>query len=390
LLTNDNFETLVTDAGLTFYSTGESIEERLKSDEWRKTLDGSNFLKILSQMQKEMKREAAGMVERVPPLLEGSDLIVSGMAGLTGVFTIADMLKIPVIETHVFPFTPTSEFPSPLVPKLPFGRALNRLSFHATRQLFWQSFKVTDAATRKMLGLTKAPFWGPYRSLGQRKVPVLYGYSQYVLPRPTDWGEHHLVTGYWFLDEPTGWTPSSDLVAFLEAGERPVYIGFGSMGSRNPEEAGEIALEALALSGQRGVLASGWGGLNAAHLPEHVHLISSIPHSWLFERMAAVVHHGGAGTTAAGLRAGVPSILVPFMGDQPFWGKRVADVGVGPQPIPRKQLTGKRLAQAITEAVSNTAMRQKANELGQKIRSEDGIDNAVAFIERFVEIPSLV
>lgn len=387
LLTGDNFETLAAEAGLAFYSTGESIEERLQSEEWRTTLENGNFLKILGQMQKEMKLGAAGIVERLPSLLEGSDLILSGMAGMGGVFTIAEMLRIPVIQTHVFPFTPTHEFPSPLVPNLPFGRVLNRLSFHATRQIFWQNFKVVDVTTRQALGLKKAPFWGPYRSLEERGVPVLYGYSQHVLPRPHDWADHHHVTGYWFLDAPADWTPPADLTAFLDAGEPPVYIGFGSMGGRNPEEAGAIALEALERSGQRGVLATGWGGLKTGNLPASVHLISSIPHSWLFPRMAAVVHHGGAGTTAAGLRAGVPSIIVPFMGDQPFWGRRVTDLGVGPVPVSRKDLTAERLALTITEAVTNAPMRRKARDLGEKIRAEDGIASAVAFVERFSQQP---
>jgi sterol 3beta-glucosyltransferase len=387
VLTNDNFEELVTGAGLTFCSMGESVEERLKSDEWKKTLEGSNFLQILAKMQEAMKNEASGMVQRIPPLLEGCDLILTGLAGMTGVFTIAETLKIPVIQTHVFPFTPTSQFPSPLVPKLPLGGVLNKMSFHVTRQMFWQSFKVSDAVTRQMLGLDKPSFFGPYRST--RDMPVLYGYSNHVLPRPKDWADNHHVTGYWFLDEPISWTPPADLVEFLNGGEAPVYIGFGSMNSRNPEKSGEIALEALALSGQRGVIASGWGGLKLGNIPANVHLISSIPHSWLFEKMAAVVHHGGAGTTAAGLRGGIPSIIVPFMGDQPFWGKRVADLGVGPQPISQKKLTAKGLAAAITEAVSNSEMRRKAYVLGQKIQSEDGIGNAVTLIEHYARIPAL-
>jgi UDP:flavonoid glycosyltransferase YjiC (YdhE family) len=130
------------------------------------------------------------------------------------------------------------------------------------------------------------------------------------------------------------------------------------------------------------VLASGWGGLKLSDLPDTVHQVTSLPHIWLFPRMAAVVHHGGAGTTAASLRAGVPTVIVPFMGDQPFWGQRVADLGVGPMPIPRKQLTARRLAQAIVECVSNVALRRKAEDLGQKIRAEDGIGNAVAMVDR--------
>ncbi|WP_343421060.1 glycosyltransferase [Candidatus Flexifilum breve] len=156
------------------------------------------------------------------------------------------------------------------------------------------------------------------------------------------------------------------------------------MSSRNPEESGQIALEALRRSGQRGVLASGWGGLKPTELPDNVHLISALPHSWLFPRMAAVVHHGGAGTTAAGFRAGVPSIIVPFGLDQPFWGSRAVAVGVGPRPIPRKQLTGARLGEAITAAVTDQGMRQQAADLGQKIRAEDGVDSAVASIERYL------
>lgn len=384
LLTSDNFEALVREGGLTFCSIGESVEARLQSAEWLKTIESGNFLKILARMQKEMKQAAAGIAQRLPNLLRGSDLILTGMAGMGGTFSIAGKSGIPVIEAYVFPFTPTSEFPSPLVPKLPLGGALNRLSFHATRQIFWQTSKAGDSATRQVMGLGKGSFWGPYREMTRTGHPVLYGYSPLVLPRPQDWADNYHVTGYWFLDAPADWTPPADLLAFLDAGAPPVYIGFGSMGSRDPEKAAEIALEALRLSGQRGVIASGWGGMKTADLPDNVHLVSSIPHRWLFPRMAAVVHHGGAGTTGAGLGAGVPSIIVPFMGDQAFWGKRVADLGVGTMPLPRKTLTAQRLAKAITEAVTSTAMRQRASELGQRIAAEDGIGNAVVMVDRLV------
>lgn len=385
LLSSENFETLVREAGVEFYSTGESIEAIIQSDEWHKTLESSNFLKILAQMQRELKRYARTLAQRIPALLEGSDMIVAGAGGLGGVFAVADMLKIPMMQAYVFPFAPTREFPSPLVPNLPFGRLLNPISFHLTRQMLWQSSKVGDSATREVLRLKKGSFWGPFRMLAERKVPALYGYSRHVLPVPQDWDNTQNVTGYWFLDEPDGWNPPPDLVEFLKAGPPPVYIGFGSMGSRNPQEAGQLAVEALERSGQRGILASGWGGISLSNLPQNVHLISSIPHTWLFERMSAVVHHGGAGTTAAGLRAGVPSIIIPFMGDQPFWGKRVADLGVGPMPIPRKKLTSQRLAEAIREAVSNHVMRERASVLGEKIRAEDGVGNAVALIEHYFQ-----
>lgn len=388
VLTNDNFEPLVRDAGLDFRSTGESVEAVLQSEEWRETLEKGNFVSILARMQAELKQRAAKIAQHMPALLEGSDLIVTGVGGFGGVFSIAQALKIPLIQAYVFPFTPTNTFPGPLFPHLPFGAVLNRPSFHMTRQMLWQSSRVADVATRQVLGLPKGSLWGPFHWL--KAVPALYGYSQHVLPRPRDWPADHHVTGYWFLDAPDDWSPPPDLVDFLDAGDPPIYIGFGSMGGRSPEEAGAAALDALRRSGQRGVLAAGWGGLKAQNLPDNVYLISSIPHAWLFPRMAAVVHHGGAGTTAAGLRAGVPSVIIPFMGDQPFWGRRVVDLGVGPAPIPRKKLTGQRLAGAITEAVSSTAMRQRASELGQKIRAEDGIANAVRLVHHFMQHNALL
>ncbi len=385
LVSSDNFATLAAEAGLEFGSMGFSAEERLQSDEWRQRVEGGNFLKILQGMQSEMKSVATDMARRLPPLLDGSDVIVTGVAGTGGVFTLAEQRQIPVIQAYVFPFTPTTAFPAPITTRLPLGSVLNPLSFRVLHQMFWQMSKAGDAAVRREVGLRKPPFWGPFAALDRTDPPVLYGYSAHVLPRPGDWSARYNITGYWFLDEPEGWQPSADLVDFLNAGEPPVYIGFGSMSTRNPEASGQIALDALRRSGQRGVLASGWGGLKPTDLPDSVHLISALPHSWLFPRMAAVVHHGGAGTTAAGFRAGVPSIMVPFGLDQPFWGSRTVALGVGPSPIPRKQLTGARLADAITTAVTNQGMRQQAADLGQKIRAEDGIGQAVASLDRYLQ-----
>lgn len=381
ILASDGFESLAADAGVAFGSIGPNIEAELQSDEWRATLESNNFIAILGKMRAAMNKGAAELVKRLLPQLEGSDLILGGTA-IMGTYAAVERLNIPLIQTHVFPFTPTRAFPSPLVPNLPLGRILNAPSFHVTHQLFWQNSNASDKAIRQALGMAKGSLWGPFATLRRQQIPALYGYSRHVLPRPDDWPANHLVTGYWFLDAPDTWTPPPALTAFLAAGEAPVYIGFGSMGSRNPEEAGRIALDALAQSGQRGIIATGWGGLRPENLPDTVYLIESMPHSWLFPRMAAIVHHGGAGTTGAGLRAGVPSIIVPTMGDQPFWGKMVADLGVGTTPIPRKKLTADRLAEAIAQAISDTAMQQEAAKLGEQIQTEDGVQNAVALIEK--------
>jgi sterol 3beta-glucosyltransferase len=214
---------------------------------------------------------------------------------------------------------------------------------------------------------------------------MLYCYSPAVVPKPPDWSEHAHVTGYWFLDHPQEWQPPADLVGFLESGPPPLYVGVGGITSRDPEKASRIVLDALRQSGQRGVIATGWGGLSRSDLPGEVFVTEAVPHDWLFPRMSAVVHHGGAGTTGAGLRAGVPSILVPVANDQPFWGRRVKALGAGPDPIPRKRLTADRLAHAMRVAVMDESIRKGAAELGQRLRAEDGVVNAVRIINQTVD-----
>jgi UDP:flavonoid glycosyltransferase YjiC (YdhE family) len=184
------------------------------------------------------------------------------------------------------------------------------------------------------------------------------------------------------VDAQDGWAPPADLIDFLQAGSPPVYVGFGSLSHRNPQETADLVLQALEQANQRAVLLSGWSGMQDLKVPDTTFVIDSIPHAWLFPRVAAVVHHGGAGTTAAGLRAGKPSVIVPFFGDQPFWGRRVAALGVGPAPIPRRKLTVERLARAIHQAVTDEDMCQRASQLGATIRAEDGLAQAAAVVQR--------
>jgi sterol 3beta-glucosyltransferase len=157
------------------------------------------------------------------------------------------------------------------------------------------------------------------------------------------------------------------------------------MASKDATRVTTLVVEVLQQAGQRGVLATGYGGLAAQNLPDTVYALDAAPHDWLFPQMAAVVHHGGAGTTAAGLRAGTPNVICPFFGDQPFWGGRVAALGVGPQPIPQRRLTPERLAQAIRTAVSDAALRRRAAALGATLRQEDGVSQAVEQVHAFVE-----
>ncbi len=303
--------------------------------------------------------------------------------GLYLAISLAEKLNIPFLQAYIFPFTPTKAFPAILLPQSisRLGGTVNRLSHHLFRQIMWQGFQKADRLARQqVINLPPAPFLGSYNSPILRQYPTLYGFSSSVIPQPADW-QNTQMTGYWFLDEAADWTPPAALTNFLDSGAPPVYIGFGSMGSRNPIETADLVVAALDRTGQRGILVSGWGGLSQAHLPDTVHMVELVPHSWLFPRVAAVVHHGGAGTTAAGLRAGVPSLVIPFFGDQLFWGQRVAKLGVGTAPIPRKKLTVELLAQAIHRAVTDPVMRQQATNLGQKIQVENGITNAVRVIK---------
>ena len=200
------------------------------------------------------------------------------------------------------------------------------------------------------------------------------------MPRPSDWDESSVVTGYFFLDAPSDWQPEPALVRFLQEGPPPVYVGFGSMFMSGGPRKAEIVLRALKLAGQRGVLAIGWGGLAANNVPEGIFVLDAIPHDWLFPKVAAVVHHGGAGTTGAALRAGKPSVVCPFVGDQTFWGRRVTALGGGPPPIPQRKLTAERLAGAIERVVADPGMHQRAASLGETIRAEDGVGRAIALI----------
>jgi UDP:flavonoid glycosyltransferase YjiC (YdhE family) len=336
-------------------------------------------------MVKEAQRGAIDLAAVGLAASHDADLVVAGVAGLFMGIALAEKIKRPFLQAYYIPFTPTKAFPSFLFFQLPSwldGR-VNRLTYHLTRLGTWQAFRSADTRARtEVLDLDPAPAQGPFEADCFRNGPVLYGYSPSVIPKPPDWGEDVHVTRYWFLDTDEAWRPPPDLAAFIAAGPLPVYVEFGSMSSQEPKKMTQLILRALSRTGQRAVLLSDWGGLEATDLPDTVFMVDSVPFTWLFPRTAAVVHHGDAGTTALGLWAGVPSVIVPFFGDQFFWGRHVRRLGVGPKHIPRSRLTSKRLARAIEEAVTDTAMRRRAHDLGARIQRENGVDRAVALVER--------
>jgi sterol 3beta-glucosyltransferase len=382
LVTHENFETLVTSHGLLFFAMPGNVQTVMESPELRALLEKGNFLAINAYTSKLVKTISIDWAKAGLVACQGMDLLIGGVGGGTIMRALAEKLQIPILEAHVFPYTPTKAFPAVLFPPAltKLGGLVNWLSHHVMRQIMWQSFRKADRLVRsQVLNLPPAPFFGPKKDAKLTPFPTLYGFSPSVIEKPADW-KNTEVTGAWFLEAEADWTPPAGLVSFLAQGPAPVYIGFGSMGSRNPEATADLVLQAIAQTGQRAILQSGWGGLASENLPENVFIVNSVPHTWLFPQMAAIVHHGGAGTTAASLRAGVPSIVVPFFGDQPFWGQRVADLGVGPAPIPRKKLTVGRLAQAIQTAMDDPGMRRRSAQLGAKIQAEDGLARVVETI----------
>jgi sterol 3beta-glucosyltransferase len=378
------FRELILENDLNYVQTN-SVEpqEFIKSLEMENASKSKNKLKFISTMFNELKPIIRGVFSETWEACQGSDLIITTLAAM-GASDSAEKLGIPCIHTTVLPVCPTSEFQSPFVPDLFNHSISNKLTHKLTEQVVWQPFRAIINQWRKdVLGLEPVGFWGKYRKIYSGDMPVLCGFSPTIIPKPRDWPYRINITGYWFLDEPEGWQPPEDLKAFLNAGPPPVYIGFGSMVDKDPERITRIALDALRQCGQRGIISSGWNGLGTEKLPDTVLKVDSLPHSWLFKRVSAIVHHGGAGTTAAALRSGKPSIIAPFFADQPFWAKRIAELGVGPKPIAYSRLDSVNLAELINIA-TDEKIKTKANQIGKTIEKENGVQKAVDIIERYL------
>lgn len=368
-LSGDVQQIMASDTGRTFMQSG-----------------GINPISSIRAMRAMAGPIALNMAEDAYAACRDADAIIC--LGVLGAFgqSIAESRNIPILYLEPTPLLPTREFPAPGWPmQRNLGGWHNYLSGLAMLQVIWMWFSPSVNEFRRRLGL---PGYGAANLLSTlRTVPMLSAYSPSIIAHPRDWPETVAITGFFILDPVGDWQPSRELMAFLEAGDPPVYIGFGSMAGRNPQETATLIIEALAKSDQRGLLLTGWGGLRTDSVPDNVFVLDSAPHTWLFPRMAAVVHHGGAGTTAAGLQAGVPSVIIPFAFDQPFWGSRIKALGLGPDPIPQKKLTADRLANAISIAVTDLNIKQRARLCGVSIRSEDGIGNAVRSVERYLGGP---
>jgi len=299
---------------------------------------------------------------------------------------VAEALEAPLHLMFTMPWSPTRAFPHPFthtVSEVQPGLR-NLLSFELFDLLTWLGTSdLVNEFRERTLGLEPVHLGVHGASLvHQLAVPHAYLWSAGALAKPDDWGGHIDVTSFVFLDDVDRFTAPQPLQDFLAAGDPPVYVGFGSVPVPDPAALTATIIEGLGRAGVRGVVARGWARLDAGSVPPHVQLIDEVPHDWLFPRCRVVCHHGGAGTTAAGLRYGLPTVIVPFFGDQYFWGGIVADAGAGPPPVPIDALTAETLAAAIAFAL-RPEVRARAAALGERIRAEKGDDAAVrAFYRR--------
>ncbi|GAY44578.1 hypothetical protein CUMW_082970 [Citrus unshiu] len=289
-----------------------------------------------------------------------------------------ELLKVPLHIIFTMPWTPTSEFPHPLSRvKQPVAY---RLSYQIVDALIWLGIRdMINDFRKKRLNLRRVTYLsGSYSS--PLDVPYAYIWSPHLVPKPKDWGPKIDVVGFCFLDLASTYEPPDSLVKWLEYGEKPIYIGFGSLPVEEPEKMTEIIVKALEITGHRGIINKGWG---VAESKDFVYLLDNCPHDWLFSRCLAVVHHGGAGTTAAGLKAACPTTIVPFFGDQPFWGERVHARGLGPAPIPVDEFSLDKLLDAI-RFMLHPKVKEHAVELAKAMENEDGVTGAVkAFYKHF-------
>lgn len=337
-----------------------------------------NPLKMLLAFNK-MKDYGVLMTKDFYNACLGSELIIYHPGVTIGYFA-AEKLGIPSILASPFPIHKTKEVLSVVM----YGKTKSNplaisLSYTLIQGMLWlaSSSSVKSFWKNEFKTLPKG-FSKPYEKHNDARHPALISCSNHIFERPADWNEHIHQYGYWFVEEPRDYVPSKELDDFLKQGDPPVYVGFGSMAiSGKIEELGELAIEALRKIGKRGII-SGMG--SPSNIGTDMMVIDDVPHTWLFDHVEAVCHHGGAGTSAAGFRAGVPSIIIPFSNDQFAWAYRAYDLGIGSKPLNKKELTVEKLISAFRYALQEPII-SNSKEMGRKIRQENGAYECAAIIK---------
>ncbi|WP_221305055.1 glycosyltransferase [Streptomyces sp. Ag109_O5-1] len=376
ILASLRYRRLIADAGLDLHPLPVDPVEIVESAEGQELLAGRrNPVAFIRHMDRVLRPRMMSMLEETQVGTKGADLVLAPTFSFLGLH-LSEYLQVPHAVIHFQPSQPTKVFPHPFAPAARMlGGVGNRLSFGAVDLGSWMVFRrFVNAWRRESLGLPELSRSAPFRPV--RQAPVLCAFSPTVVPRPSDWGRNVHVTGFWHHAQPL-WTPSRRLLAFLSDGPPPVYVGFGSMKTGDPEATDALVRTALRRANLRGVLPG-----DPATSEDDILVVGDTPHDWLFPRMAAVVHHGGAGTTASALRAGRPSLICPFFGDQPYWAARVHELGAGPAPLPIRKLTVAALVDRLHALTRHAPYTETALGLGRTLAAEDGVARACQVLDR--------
>ena len=382
-VSNAIFESLVRQYGITFRSIQWDPIESLRSQpmlagwKWYQFFsEAKKAQRVTSQVYEQAQRESW-------QACQDCEYLVYSLISPWG-YSIAEKLGVSAIPGGLHPLTPSRDTPTQLLAHN-LGGTLNLFSHWLAEQALWLIMRQpTNQFRQQTLNLPPIRSTNILALLRKQKTPILYSLSPTITPRPADWPEYVHMQGYWFLPTPPGWQPSQELEAFLRQEPPPIYVGFGSMVYRNPETVGKMVIEALRQSKQRGVLARGWGGLYLEpEETENIYFLEESPHDWLFPRVKAVIHHGGAGTTAAILLAGVPAITIPYMQDQPYWGRQLQQLGVSPNPIPYKKLNISNLTDRLVKISHDMTYQIRARGISTQIRAEQGVECAVSIVEAY-------
>ncbi|MFF9282869.1 glycosyltransferase [Streptomyces griseosporeus] len=380
LVTHECFAPLAARAGLGFRPLPVDPRAELESARGRGLHRSATGVGKLVRVIALARSLAGRMTEGLLGAARESDvLLLGGAVGPLG-HAIAEGLRLPSLGVYLQPLAPTREFAPPVLATGSWGGAVNRAAGYGVNLAVEHVFAATVPGVRERLGLPALRTAAALRARERQGWPVLHGFSPLVVPRPHDWRPGLDVTGYWWpYDGETTELPSR-VREFLERGPAPVFVGLGSATVPDPGRLSAAVVRALRRAGLRGVIQRGWGGLEADG--DDMLTVGELPHSLLFPRMAAVVHHCGAGTTAAGLRAGVPAVPVPVQFDEAFWAARLVRLGVAPQVLPLRRLGADALAAALARVTGDTAFRERARALGARIRAEDGVSPVVKALER--------
>lgn len=379
LVTHQRFEPLVEGSGVRFHTLPVDPRAELESDRGRRLHSSGTGAGKLIRLAEMGRRFVGRMVDDVVAAARASDvLLLSGALAPLG-HTVAEGLSLPSMGVNLQPLTPTREFAPPMTGTRSWGPVLNRAAGHGVNLAVERVFAETVRDLRVRLGLPRAGLGAVRRARERRGWPVFHGFSPLVVSRPRDWRPGLDVVGYWWPYDRDSQLPA-ELRDFLEAGPPPVFVGLGSATVPDAERLSGQVVRALRAAGLRGVIQRGWGELHGEG--DDMLTIGEVPHSLLLPHMAAVVHHAGAGTTAAGLRAGVPAVPVPVQFDEGFWAARLVALGVAPRAVPLRGLTAGALTAALREATADASYGQRARSLAERVRGEDAVAPVLAAVHR--------